>query len=149
MRPAPLPAALCTVLLVAVLALAGCSAPESSTTPPAETPKASQLDAAIATATKAVSDASVYIMSLKQALPDATSNDDLEKLQSTLNLAATQTGATQIATSQSALDQFNAGIEKTTASAASASQDASTQDQFEQLIITLEIGRDALDAALE
>jgi hypothetical protein len=87
-------------------------------------------------------------MGLKQQMPNATSNDDLEKLQSTLNLAATQAGAAQVATAQSALDQFNAGITKTEEAAAAAPQDDATQEQYRQLIATMEIGRDALDAAL-
>jgi hypothetical protein len=135
---------LALVGLCAALLITGCSTP-----PPPETPKASQLDAAIATASSAVSDASTYIFSLKQPLPDAPPNTDLEKLQTTLNAAAAQTGATQRATAQSALDQFNAGLDKSAAAAEAAPQDTATQDQFQQLIATLEVGRDALDRALK
>ena len=87
-------------------------------------------------------------MGLKQEMPGAPPNDDLEKLTTTLNLAATQTGAAQVATAQSALDQFNAGITKTEEAAKAAPQDAATQDQYQQLVITLETGRAALDQAL-
>lgn len=144
MRAALRMSTLVLLLLVGPLLLIGCSSPT-----PTETPQASELDAAIATATQSVSDASNYIFGIKQTMDEPPPSDDLEKAASTLNLAATQTGATQRATAQSALDQLNAGIEKTTEAMNSAAQDSATQEQYTQLIATLEVGRDALAAALE
>ena len=81
---------------------------------PAESPQTAELNAALTTASTSVGDASTYIIGLKQPLPGAPSNDDIEKLQTTLSAASAQTGAAQQATAQSALDQFNAGIDKVT-----------------------------------
>jgi hypothetical protein len=144
MRNASRIAALALSALIAAIVLAGCSA----STPP-ETPAASELDAAIATATTAVANASTYIFTLEQELPGAPSNEQLEKLQSTLNLAATQTGATQRATAQSALDQFDAGIEQLTEAYNAAPEGSDEQQQLQQLIGTLAVGREALSVALE
>jgi hypothetical protein len=143
--------ALMLLVLAAMLLPVGCSTstPQGPTTAPSETLQEAELDAAIATASQAVSQASNYIVGLKQSMDDPPPSDDLEMATSTLNLAATQTGATQRTTAQSALDQLNAGIEKTTAAAGAAPQDTATQDQYQQLISTLEVGRDALAAALE
>jgi hypothetical protein len=132
------------LLLAGSLLLIGCS----SSAPP-ETPQASELDAAIATATQSVSYASGYIYGIKQTMDEPPPSDDLEKVTSTLNLAATQTGAAQRATAQSALDQLDAGIEKTIEAKNAAPQDSATQDQYAELIATLEVGRDALAQALE
>jgi len=151
MRRNTMAIALIAILLVSVPALGGCSPTAEQPAPtaaPAETPQAASLDAAIATATQSVSDSSAYIMGLKQEIPGAPPNDDLEKLTTTLNLAATQTGAAQVATAQNALDQFVAGIAKTQEAAAVAPQDEATQGQYRQLTATLDIGRRALDEAL-
>jgi len=130
------------VLLAAVL-LAGCSAAQ-----PTRAPAPTNLDAAIATASTSVANASTYIFSLEQALPGAPSNEDLERLQSTLNLAATQTGAAQIATSQEALSQFEAGIATVTQAYEAAAEGSTEQQPLGELRTTLEVGRDALDGAL-
>lgn len=133
------------VLLVAaaLMAVPGCSSPS------VEAPQAAELEAALSTASTSVADASTYIIGLKQDLPNAPSNDDLEKLQTTLNAAETQTGAVQRATAQSALDQFNAGIAEVTPVYEAAPADGGDKEQLRQLIATLEVGRDALDEALK
>jgi hypothetical protein len=95
-----------------------------------------------------VANASTYIFSLEQALPGAPSNEDLERLQSTLNLAETQTGAAQVATSQQALVQFDEGIATVTQSYESAAEGSTEQQQLAELLSTLEVGRDALADAL-
>ncbi len=107
------------------------------------------LDAAIATASTSVANASTYVFGLKQEIPGAPSNDDLEKLQTTLNAAAAQTGPEQRVTAQSALDQFNAGIASLTETYDATPEGSPDKDQIQELIATLEVGRDALDLALK
>jgi outer membrane murein-binding lipoprotein Lpp len=131
-------------LLAAALLLGGCSSPA-----PPQSPQATQLNAALATASTSVGDASTYIIGLKQAIPGAPSNDDLEKLQTTVNAASSQTGAAQQASAQSALEQFNAGIDKVTQSYDAAAAGSPEQEQLRQLIATLTVGRDALAEALK
>ena len=94
-------------------------------------------------------DASTYIIGLKQAIPGAPSNDDLEKLQTTLSAASAQTGAAQQASAQSALEQFDAGIDKVTKAYDAAAAGSPEQEQLRQLIATLKVGRDALAEALK
>jgi len=145
MRALRIKASLASSLLIVALSLAGCTA----STPPATSPQAAEMDAAIATALSSVASASTYIFGLEQEIPGAPSNDDLEKLQSTLNLAASQTGATQRATAQSALDQFNAGIAQVSEAYDEAPAGSAEQEQIQQLIATLTVGREALAQALE
>ncbi len=114
-----------------------------------ESPREAELNAALVTASTSVADASTYIIGLKQAIPGTPSNDDLERLQTTLNAASAQTGAAQQASAQSALDQFDAGIAKVTKVYDAAPAGSPEQAQLRQLIGTLEVGRDALAQALK
>jgi hypothetical protein len=150
MRSLSRTAAIAVILLLCAAALGACasSGPEPPSEP-IETAPSANLDAAIATATKSANDASTYIFGLAQSMENPPSGEDLDKVLTTLELASTQTGAAQRATAQSALDQFNTALTNIEAAQAAAPQDQATQDQYEQLITTVEIGRDALDAALK
>ena len=70
------------LVTAALLLVPGCSSSS------AEAPQSAELNAALATASTSVADASTYIIGLKQAIPGAPSNDDLEKLQTTVNAAS-------------------------------------------------------------
>ncbi len=137
---------LVAALLATALTLCGCSAPPSSSP---ESLKASELNAALLKASTSVGDASTYIIGLKQPLSGAPSNDDLQRLQTTLSAASSQTGAAQQASAQSALEQFNAGIAKVTQVYDAAPAGSPEQQQLKQLIATLTVGRDALAKALK
>ncbi len=145
-RPLRQAAVIATVLL-AVVVLSACSSSKASK--PTESPREAELNAALVTASTSVADASTYIIGLKQAIPGTPSNDDLERLQTTLNAASAQTGAAQQASAQSALDQFDAGIAKVTKVYDAAPAGSPEQAQLRQLIATLEVGRDALAQALK
>jgi hypothetical protein len=138
-------AVIATVLL-AVVVLSACTSSKPSK--PTESPQDAGLNAALATAGTSVADASTYIIGLKQSIPGTPSNDDLNRLQTTLNAASAQTGAARQASAQSALDQFNAGIAKVTQAYDAAMAGSPEQEQLRQLIATLEVGRDALGGAL-
>jgi tagatose-1,6-bisphosphate aldolase non-catalytic subunit AgaZ/GatZ len=145
-QPRTLIAVLVAVLIAAALLVSGCSASKSA---PPESPQAAALNAALAKASTSVGDASTYIIGLKQPLPGSPSNDDLQRLQTTVNAASSQTGAAQQASAQSALDQFNAGIIKVKQVYDTAPAGSPEQEQLKQLIATLEVGRDALAQALK
>jgi hypothetical protein len=144
MRATKLTAVLAGLLLAAVLLLSACSPPK-----PTQSPREAELNAALATASTSVADASTYIIGLKQSIPGTPSNDDLNRLQTTLNAASAQTGAAQQASSQSALDQFDAGIAKVTQTYDAAPAGSPEQEQLRQLMATLKVGRDALAGALK
>ena len=144
MRSLTLSSLVIVALLGSALLLGGCSAQT-----PAESPQSAELNAALTTASTSVGDASTYVIGLKQPLPGAPSNDDLEKLQTTLSAASTQTGAAQQASAQSALEQFNAGIDEVDAAYEAAAAGSPEQEQLRQLIATLKVGRDALAEALK
>jgi hypothetical protein len=144
MRRAMMISLVVSVFVAAALIIGGCSTPA-----PSQSPQSAELNAALATASTSVGDASTYIIGLKQAIPGAPSNSDLEKLQTTLNAASSQTGATQQATAKSALEQFNAGIDKVTKAYDAAVAGSPEQEQLRQLIATLKVGRDALSEALK
>lgn len=144
MRPTTLTAALIAVLLAAVLVPSGCASSK-----PTESPQQAELNAALVTAGTSVADASTYIIGLKQPIPGTPSNQDLERLQTTVNAASAQTGAAQKASAQSALDQFEAGIAKVTQTYDATPAGSPAQEQLRQLRATLEVGRDALAGALK
>ena len=139
--------ALIATVLLAVVVLSACAS--STPSKPSESPQNAGLNAALATASTSVADASTYIIGLKQSIPGTPSNDDLNRLQTTLNAASAQTGAARQASAQSALDQFNAGIAKVTQAYDAAPAGSPAQEQLRQLIATLEVGRNALAQALK
>ncbi len=143
--------ALASALVAVALSGAACSSSSSSgTSTPATNPPATQgtdLSSAITAAGQSVSSASTTISTLKQPLDDATMTK-IQTLQSTLNLAETQTGAAQVATAQKALEQFDDGIAAVEAVIAATPADSPDTDSLNLLLQDLQNGRDQLAAGL-
>ncbi len=144
MRSRLLTAVFILVLLFAAGIVGGCSA-----STPAETPVAAELDTALAIASTSAGEASTYVLGLKQGLPGAPSNDQLQELQTTLNAAVSQAGAAQRASAQDALAQFESGIATATEALDASGEGSPQQDQLTELVATLVTGRDALAEALK
>ena len=144
MRPVKLSVALAAVAIAVALTLTGCSAP-----PPAESPQAAALDSALASASTSVGSASTFVIGLEQPMPGMPTNTDLEALQTTLNAARSESGAAQREAAQSALEQLNAEIVKVTQVRDATPEGSANQEQLRQLVITLEVGRDAVAEALK
>jgi len=143
MRRTSLVTLISLIALIAAVAIAGCSSA------PPETPRASAIDAAIATASTAVGQASTYVTSLKQPIADAPPNTAMEQLQTTLNAASSaESEVAQRQLAQEAVTQFDAIIAAANQELATVPAGSPEQQEIEQLISTLETGRDALVTAL-